>query len=121
MRGISPRLPISLPIQSSEGVLFGEPSPPAVERALTELEAAAQTLGDNPEATLWRGVVFARAGPYDEAKREFRLAAREDAGWLDLLERLPATGLLPGEPGFVASVIPWHAGASRRTSCHPCA
>ncbi|MGZ8697007.1 MAG: hypothetical protein ACXWZ1_06590 [Gaiellaceae bacterium] len=59
--------------RGSEGVLFGEPSPPAIEEALTNLAAAEKTLGANPEATFWRGVVFARAGRFDEARERIML------------------------------------------------
>jgi hypothetical protein len=93
-------------VQSSEGVLFGQTSQPAVDRALEELEGAERTLGDNPEATFWRGVVLARAGRFDEAREQFGRAARSNQGWLDLLDRLPATGLLPDDPDFAARLSP---------------
>lgn len=68
--------------------------PADIEDALAELRAAASTLADNPEATFWEGVVLARSGRIDEARRRFEVCANARAGWMDLVRRLPASGLL---------------------------
>lgn len=61
---------------SEPGVLGGTdlPSADAVERALRDLRAGRELLGENPEATMWLGVLLARAGREDEARAHVREA-----------------------------------------------
>ena len=65
------------------------------DEALAGLETAQEILGDNPEPTVWRGVLLARAGRTGEATRAFRLAADGRPHLAEFLRRLPAAGLLP--------------------------
>ncbi len=55
------------------GLMTGDPvaSPKQVEEALAVLEEGERLLGENQEATMWRGIVLARFGREDEARAAF--------------------------------------------------
>lgn len=59
----------------------------------------------NGEAPFWVGVTLAATGRVDEALPYLRRAAAQDPRWSELLPRLPAAGLLPGEPGLVERLV----------------
>jgi hypothetical protein len=53
---------------------------------------------DNLEFTFWRGVTLANTGRIDEAKPFLHRTFGASSGhWRELLERLPASGLLPAD------------------------
>lgn len=68
-----------------------------VEQALADLEAGERLLGDNQEATMWRGVLLARTGRVDEGAAALRdaLDRRPELG--PYLAQMVAGGDLPGE------------------------
>lgn len=69
----------------------------ALDAALADLDDAQVRLGDNPEATFWRGVLLARAGRPADAEAAFRAAAVGRPQLLEFAGRLPAAGLAPRE------------------------
>ena len=64
------------------------------EGALAEYSAAHEAVRDNPEPGFWHAMMLAHAGRLDEARRMLDEVARERPGWRELVERLPAAGLL---------------------------
>jgi uncharacterized Ntn-hydrolase superfamily protein len=70
------------------------------ETALAGLDEAQAILGDNPEPTVWRGVLLARAGRRAEAHQAFERATTVRPQLSEFIRRLPAAGLLPADwPG----------------------
>jgi uncharacterized Ntn-hydrolase superfamily protein len=68
---------------------------PVLDGLIGELDGAQEVLGDNPEPTFWQGVLLARAGRTDEARRRFAAAARQTPSLLEFARNLPRCGLLP--------------------------
>jgi uncharacterized Ntn-hydrolase superfamily protein len=67
-----------------------------MDEAASEYEAAQSSVPDNVEFTFWRGVTLATTGRIDEARPFLERAFRAPTGhWRDLLERLPAAGVMP--------------------------
>jgi uncharacterized Ntn-hydrolase superfamily protein len=58
-------------------------------------------MGTNPEMRFWTAVGKAGDGDVDGARAELEAVYAADEGWRRLVERLPAAGLLPDEPGLV--------------------
>lgn len=80
------------------GVLTGTVQGAQIEEALRDLTAAQQVLGTNPEPTVWRGVLLARADRKKEAREDFEWAVRQRPQLAEFLRRLPAAGLLADDP-----------------------
>jgi hypothetical protein len=83
---------------ATEGLLSGEmlATPAEVERVAAELTEAQEVLGDgNQEPMLWRGILFARAGRLDEARRDLMTAVENHPPFAEFLQRLAAAGFLP--------------------------
>lgn len=70
-----------------------------IEAAVADLRRAQRLVGDNPEPTLWRGVLLARAGRADSARACFDWAASLNPALTELVRRLVAAGILPNEFG----------------------
>lgn len=60
-------------VMFAQGIMLGEfhASESEVERALEQLDGAAEVLRDNHEAAFWRAVLLARAGRADDARSAF--------------------------------------------------
>jgi uncharacterized Ntn-hydrolase superfamily protein len=76
-----------------------------VRRAYLGDESCGDAMGDNPELLFWRGVALASAGEIDQAKPLLAVAYAADAGWRQLLERLPAAGLFPDDATVIADLL----------------
>jgi uncharacterized Ntn-hydrolase superfamily protein len=72
-----------------------------MELALEQYEAAHEAQPDNPELAFWHGVALAGSGREDDARGMLAEAFRAGDGWRELLQRLPAAGLLPDDPGLL--------------------
>jgi uncharacterized Ntn-hydrolase superfamily protein len=74
--------------------------------AARDLFAEAQRLHPgNPEFSFWAGISLARAERVDEAVEQLRVAYDADPGWRELVQRLPAAGLLPADPALVDRLV----------------
>ena len=69
--------------------------------ALVEYEAAHLAQPDNLELAFWYGLALAGNGREDEAVRVLRGPFQASAGWVELLKRLPAAGLIPDDPELI--------------------
>ena len=67
-------------------------------RAATELVSDEATGG---EAPFWVGVTLAGEGREEEAVPYLQRAQAQNARWVDLLRRLPASGLMPADEGLL--------------------
>jgi uncharacterized Ntn-hydrolase superfamily protein len=79
-----------------------------IPAAMNAYSAAMQTVPDaatNGEAPFWVGVTLASQGREADALPYLRRAYAVHAPWADLLERLPASGLLPADPALVARLV----------------
>jgi uncharacterized Ntn-hydrolase superfamily protein len=79
------------------GLLTGTPSadPERVTRALDDLAAGERLLGDNQEATMWRGVLLARTGRTEEGAHALREAIARRPELEAYLRQMTAAGDLP--------------------------
>lgn len=76
-----------------------------VDGALAEYEAAHRSQPDNAELAFWHGVALAASGREEDAAPILRKAFEAHAGWIELLERLPAAGLFPDDGELIARLI----------------
>ena len=65
-----------------------------MERALAEYARAAELQPDNVEIVFWNAFTLATNGHLDQALPLFRRVFADNANWVELLERLPAAGLV---------------------------
>jgi uncharacterized Ntn-hydrolase superfamily protein len=65
-----------------------------------EYRAAEELIGDNPEMRFWHGVALIGAHHVDEAIALLREVFARDPRWFELIQRLPAAGRLPADPGL---------------------
>jgi uncharacterized Ntn-hydrolase superfamily protein len=76
-----------------------------IERASEAYGAASVLLPDSHETIFWHAVTLAGAGRIDEAvplfARSFALWPR----WRELVQRLPASGLLPDDPALMKRIL----------------
>jgi uncharacterized Ntn-hydrolase superfamily protein len=61
--------------------------------------------GGNPELAFWLAVSLAGAGREDDARAVLQWCSEVSPTWPELLRRLPAAGLLTGEPDVVERLI----------------
>ncbi len=73
-----------------------------LEGALSEYEAAHRLQPDNHELMFWHGLALAGNGREDEAVAMLRPVFEAHAGWVELLKRLPASGLFPDDAELIA-------------------
>ena len=66
-----------------------------VEHVAQDLSRAQEILGENPEPTVWRGVVLARAGRHEDARRAFELAAERNPQLREFVKRLARARFVP--------------------------
>jgi len=79
--------------EGDEWVTAGE-----VERAMEAYRRAMELVPDeatNGEAPFWVGITLASTGSVDEAVPFLLRAMAQDSRWAELVDRLPAAGLLP--------------------------
>lgn len=77
-------------------------------RAVQAYSAAMEIAPDaatNGEAAFWTGISLAGAGQVEQAIPYLRRAWAVHPRWADLVERLPAAGLLPDDPALVRRLV----------------
>lgn len=73
--------------------------------AKIEYAAAARMVPEETELPFWEAVTLFTAGKEAEALEIFRKVFAMRAEWADLVPRLPAAGLLPGDPKKIESIL----------------
>jgi uncharacterized Ntn-hydrolase superfamily protein len=82
-----------------------------MEGALVEYEAAHRAEPDNLELAFWYGLALAGNGREDEAIRVLRAPFQAHPGWVELMKRLPAAGLIPDDGELIARLAGTRAGS----------
>jgi uncharacterized Ntn-hydrolase superfamily protein len=72
------------------------------EGALVEYEAAHRAQPENLELAFWYGLALAGNGREEEAIRVLRAPFQAHPGWVELMKRLPAAGLIPDDGELIA-------------------
>ena len=72
-----------------------------METALAEYETAHRAQPDNIELAFWHALALAGTGREEEAVRMLRPVFDANAGWVELLKRLPAAGLFPDDAELI--------------------
>jgi uncharacterized Ntn-hydrolase superfamily protein len=73
-----------------------------LEGALVEYEAARRSQPDNLELAFWHGLMLAGNGREEEGAQVLRAPFAANPGWVELLKRLPASGLIPDDAELIA-------------------
>jgi tetratricopeptide (TPR) repeat protein len=79
-----------------------------IDNALGSYRRASEILPDsatNGELIYWVAVTLADLGRVDEAIPLFRRSFRQDTSWAELLERLPAAGLLRADQATLKRIL----------------
>lgn len=79
-----------------------------IEGAVAAYGAALSIAPDeatNGEAAFWTGISLVSAGEVDQGLPYLRRAYRVHPRWADLIERLPAAGLLPDDPALIQRLL----------------
>ncbi|MBT4684842.1 MAG: DUF1028 domain-containing protein [Candidatus Marinimicrobia bacterium] len=79
-----------------------------MEKAVSAYEIATSLVEDkqtNGEAPFWVGVTLIEAHQIEESYPYFRRAYRQDKSWAELINRLPAAGLLPDDKILLKKII----------------
>jgi uncharacterized Ntn-hydrolase superfamily protein len=79
-----------------------------VEEAMEAYRQATNIVPDeatNGEAPFWVGVTLAASGQVDEATPYLVRAYQQDTRWVDLVTRLPNSGLLPEDQKLIDSLV----------------
>jgi len=79
-----------------------------MEKAVSAYEEATSLVEDkqtNGEAPFWVGVTLVEAHQIKESFPYFRRAYRQDDSWAELINRLPAAGLLPEDKKLLKQII----------------
>jgi len=79
-----------------------------IDKALASYSAAMSYVADsetNGEAPFWVGATLADTGREADAIPYLKRAYAQDARWAELVERLPASDLLPDDPDLIARLL----------------
>lgn len=76
-----------------------------VEKALQAYRTAAEMQPDMDELPFWHAVTLADLGRLDEALVIFRQVFSINPNWADLVQRLPAAGLMKDDPGTMRRIL----------------
>jgi uncharacterized Ntn-hydrolase superfamily protein len=76
-----------------------------VSRAIAAYSAAEALAPDNHEMVFWHAATLAADGRVDESLPLFRKAFAMWPRWRELVQRLPAAGLLPDDPALMKRIL----------------
>lgn len=76
-----------------------------IDKAVDAYGAAEALVPDSHEMIFWHAATLAGAGRVDEALPLFRKAFAMWPRWRELVQRLPASGLLPADPELMAKIL----------------
>lgn len=85
-----------------------------VAGALREYGAAEKLVPGSAEMVYWHAVALVDAGRLEEALPVFARAFQLDPAWRTLTPKLPAAGLLPGDPAVIRRIVEAGQGAPAR-------
>ncbi|MCB1844615.1 MAG: DUF1028 domain-containing protein [Halioglobus sp.] len=75
------------------------------ERATVAYRAASALVPDNHEMIFWHAATLAADGNVDDSLPLFRRAFAMWSPWRELVQRLPAAGLLPDDPALMQRIL----------------
>ncbi|HME92448.1 MAG TPA: DUF1028 domain-containing protein [Myxococcaceae bacterium] len=75
-----------------------------IEAGNREYRKAQALIGDNPEMRFWHAVALVNAECLEDALPLFKEVFARDQRWLELAERLGASGRLPADPALMAKI-----------------
>jgi uncharacterized Ntn-hydrolase superfamily protein len=75
-----------------------------IDEALKEYTEAARLAPEIEELPFWQAITLASVGREQEAMPIFRAVFRKNPVWADLVERLPASKILPDDPALIARI-----------------
>jgi uncharacterized Ntn-hydrolase superfamily protein len=78
--------------------------------AAREYGAAEQFLPEQMEVVFWHAVTLATAGQVEQALPLFKKIFAREPKWAELVDRLPAAGLLPADENLLAQIRAQRAG-----------
>ncbi|HEX7241503.1 MAG TPA: DUF1028 domain-containing protein [Longimicrobiaceae bacterium] len=78
---------------------------PGAIREYAAAEAMVPDSASNGEMVFWHAVMLVNAGRVDESLPLFRRAFAQDAGWRELVRRLPAAGQLPKDQAVIDRIV----------------
>lgn len=76
-----------------------------VKGAVEAYGKAARMLPDNPEVLFWAAITMITAGNDEEAMGFFKRVFAADEKWMEVVRRLPASGLLPDDKKLVEKIL----------------
>jgi uncharacterized Ntn-hydrolase superfamily protein len=76
-----------------------------IDGAMAEYGAAAKMMPNNVEVKYWAAITMITAGREKEAMPYFREVFAKDRSWVEVTKRLPASGLLPDDPGLIEKIL----------------
>ena len=76
-----------------------------VEKAIIAYSSAEELVPDSHEMIFWHAATLAAEGRVDEALPLFERAFALWPLWRELVQRLPAAGLLPDDPALMARIL----------------
>jgi tetratricopeptide (TPR) repeat protein len=76
-----------------------------VEKAIVAYRDAEALVPDSHEMIFWHAATLAAAGDVDESLPLFKKAFEMWPLWTELVQRLPAAGLLPDDPQLMARIL----------------
>lgn len=97
-----------LALLETEGLFAGPftAAPAVVEAAVSTLTGAERALGrENVEPMVWRGLLHARAGDDEQARKAFAAASSVEPRTPELVRRLGAAGMWPDDPNALAALL----------------
>ncbi len=76
-----------------------------VEKAVVAYSGAEALVPDSHEMVFWHATTLAAAGRVDESLPLFKKAFDRWPLWRELVQRLPASGLLPEDPELMEKIL----------------
>jgi uncharacterized Ntn-hydrolase superfamily protein len=76
-----------------------------IEEALREYGAAQDLFPENIEMKFWTAVSLAGVGRVEESLPMFRTIFVQDMNWATLIQRLPASGVLPDDEALIRRIL----------------
>lgn len=76
-----------------------------MEQAVKAYSAAEALVPDSHEMVFWHAATLAAAGEVDQSLPLFRKAFNAWPQWRELVQRLPAAGLMPGDPELMERIL----------------